>query len=49
MRHGVPQWSKVESQQARGPDVTKRDVGRDLGQRVPDEEKGGLAERCGNR
>lgn len=55
MRHGVPQWSKVESQRARGPDVTERDVGRDLSQGVPDEEKRGagrevrkqvMRERC---
>lgn len=42
MRHGVPQWSKVESQRARGPDATKRDVVRDLSQGVPAEEKRGV-------
>ena len=39
MHHGVPQWSKVESQQARVTCATKRDVGPDLSQGVPDEEK----------
>lgn len=42
MCHGVPQWSKVESQRARGRNVTKRDGGRDLSQGVPDEEKRGV-------
>lgn len=41
MHHGVPEWSKVESQRARETYVTKRDVGRDLSQGVSDEETRG--------
>lgn len=48
-RPGVPQWSKVESQQARGPGVTKCDVGRGHSQGVPDEDRRGAGTEVGKQ